>query len=69
MSFFEYFIIQEGVVVGGLMVDIMEQKVKEGVDIRVLYDDIGSFGTFSTKNRISLLKKGIKCEKFNPLIS
>lgn len=65
--FLEYFIIQEGVL-WGAMVDIMEQKVKEGVDIRVLYDDIGSFGTFSTKNRISLLKKGIKCEKFNPLI-
>ncbi len=65
--FLEYFIIQEGVLWGS-MVDIMEQKVKEGVDIRVLYDDIGSFGTFSTKNRVSLLKKGIKCEKFNPLI-
>lgn len=50
------------------MVDVMEQKVQEGVDIRVLYDDIGSIGTFSARNRASLLKKGIKCEKFNPLI-
>ena len=71
--FIEYFIIQEGVLWQS-MVNIMEQKVQEGVDIRVLYDDIGSIGTFShknrasTKNRISLLKKGIKCEKFNPLI-
>lgn len=65
--FIEYFIIQEGVMWNS-MVDVMEQKVKEGVDIRVLYDDIGSIGTFSTKNRVSLLKKGIKCEKFNPLI-
>lgn len=65
--FIEYFIIQEGVLWND-MLDIMEQKVKEGVDIRVLYDDIGSIGTFSTRNRISLLKKGIKCEKFNPMI-
>ncbi len=65
--FLEYFIIQEGVM-WNTMVDVMEQKVKEGVDIRVLYDDIGSIGTFSIKNRKSLLKKGIKCEKFNPFI-
>lgn len=65
--FIEYFIVQEGVM-WDAMVDVMEQKVQEGVDIRVLYDDIGSIGTFSTRNRASLLKKGIKCEKFNPLI-
>ncbi len=65
--FIEYFIIQEGVM-WAAMVDVMEQKVQEGVDIRVLYDDIGSIGTFSARNRASLLKKGIKCEKFNPLI-
>lgn len=65
--FIEYFIVQEGVLWES-MVHVMEQKVQEGVDIRVLYDDIGSIGTFSTRNRVSLLKKGIKCEKFNPLI-
>lgn len=65
--FIEYFIIQEGVLWES-MVNVMEQKVQEGVDIRVLYDDIGSIGTFSARNRASLLKKGIKCEKFNPLI-
>ncbi len=65
--FIEYFIVQEGVM-WEAMVDVMEQKVQEGVDIRVLYDDIGSIGTFSHRNRASLLKKGIKCEKFNPLI-
>ncbi len=65
--FIEYFIVQEGVLWES-MVNVMEQKVQEGVDIRVLYDDIGSIGTFSARNRASLLKKGIKCEKFNPLI-
>jgi len=65
--FIEYFIVQEGVLWQS-MVEVMEQKVQEGVDIRVLYDDIGSIGTFSHKNRKSLLKKGIKCEKFNPMI-
>lgn len=65
--FIEYFIVQDGVMWES-MVEVMEQKVQEGVDIRVLYDDIGSIGTFSYKNRASLLKRGIKCEKFNPMI-
>lgn len=65
--FIEYFIVQEGVM-WDAMVEVMEQKVQEGVDIRVLYDDIGSIGTFSYRNRLALLKKGIKCEKFNPMI-
>ena len=65
--FIEYFIVQEGILWQS-MVNVMEQKVQEGVDIRVLYDDIGSIGTFSHRNRVSLLKKGIKCEKFNPMI-
>ena len=46
--FIEYFIVQEGVL-WQAMVDVMEQKVQEGVDIRVLYDDIGSIGTFLTE--------------------
>lgn len=65
--FIEYFIIQGGVL-WDAMLDIIEQKVEEGVDVRVLYDDIGSIGTFSPRNRIALLKRGIKCEKFNPMI-
>lgn len=65
--FIEYFIVQEGVM-WAAMVDVMQRKVQEGVDVRVLYDDIGSIGTFSARNRASLLKMGIKCEKFNPLI-
>lgn len=65
--YIEYFIVQEGVMWGS-MLDIIEEKMKEGVDVRVLYDDIGSIGTFSTRNFVTLLKKGIKCVKFNPLI-
>ena len=59
--FIEYFIVQEGVLWQS-MVEVMEQKVQEGVDIRVLYDDIGSIGTFSHKNRKSLLKKGLNAK-------
>ncbi len=65
--FVEYFIVQEGVMWDS-MVEIMERKAREGVDIRILYDDIGSLATFSLRNRETLLKKGFKCVNFNPLI-
>ena len=63
----EYFIIQSGVF-WDTLADIMEQKVKEGVDVRVMYDDLGSIGTFSVADVIELKKKGIKCIPFNPFL-
>lgn len=63
----EYFIIQAGTF-WDTLVNIMEQKVKEGVDVRVMYDDLGSIGTFSVADAIELSKKGIKCIPFNPFL-
>lgn len=63
----EYFIIQSGKF-WNTLADIMAQKVKEGVDVRVMYDDLGSIGTFSVVDVIELTKKGIKCIPFNPFL-
>lgn len=63
----EYFIIQSGVFWDTLS-DIMAQKVTQGVDVRVIYDDLGSIGTFSVSDVIALSKKGIKCIPFNPFL-
>ena len=63
--FVEYFIIQSGKF-WGTLTDIMAQKVLEGVDVRVLYDDLGSIGTYSFVDVKELSKKGIKCTPFNP---
>ena len=63
----EYFIIQSGIF-WDTLADIMAQKVKEGVDVRVMYDDLGSIGTFSVADVIELKKKGIKCIPFNPFL-
>ena len=38
--FLEYFIIQEGLMWDWIL-EILEQKVKEGVDVRLIYDDVG----------------------------
>ncbi|MGN0654995.1 MAG: cardiolipin synthase [Oscillospiraceae bacterium] len=63
----EYFIIEDGVMWGSIM-EILERKVKEGVDVRVIYDDLGSVSTFSKANAKELISKGIKCVPFNPLV-
>ena len=63
----EYFIIQSGKF-WDTLTDIMAQKVAEGVDVRVMYDDLGSIGTYSLSNIAGLSKKGIKCLPFNPFL-
>ena len=42
--YLEFFIIEEGKMWSGIL-DVLEKKVKEGVDVRVLYDDIGCMKT------------------------
>ena len=64
--FLEYFIIEPGIFLNSI-IDILEQKVKDGVDVRLIYDDFGSLPTFSQKNVYQLKKRGIKCISFNPL--
>lgn len=64
--FLEYFIIDEGIMWGKIL-EILAEKVKEGVDIRVMYDGTNEF-TSLPRNYPELLKKlGIKCKVFAPL--
>lgn len=64
--FMEFFIIKKGYM-WNTIVKILEQKVKEGVDVRLIYDDYGCMSDF-TKDYVSKLKaKGIKIKAFNPI--
>lgn len=63
----EYFIIQSGKF-WDTLTDIMAERAAEGVDVRVMYDDLGSIGTYSFSNVIDLSKKGIKCIPFNSFL-
>ena len=63
----EYFIIQRGKF-WDTLTDIMAERAAAGVDVRVMYDDLGSIGTYSLSNVIDLSKKGIKCIPFNPFL-
>lgn len=64
--FVEYFIIAEGKFWNS-MLNIMEEKAKQGVDVRVIYDDFGSLTTLPGAYSQLLAKKDIKCIQFNPI--
>lgn len=63
--FMEYFIIEEGKMWNGIL-EILEQKAKEGVDVRLMYDDVGCISLLPYGYDKVLEKKGIKCIAFNP---
>ena len=65
--YLEYFIVENGLMWDS-MVEIMEKKVLDGVDVRLMYDDLGSFATYNIDNIKELSDKGIKCFPFNPLM-
>ena len=62
--FLEYFIIDDGIMWDTIL-EILEQKVAQGVDVRVMYDDIGSLLLLPTDYPLELAKKGIKACVFN----
>lgn len=65
--FLEYFILAEGRMWNAVL-EILEQKVKEGVEVRLMYDDVGSVFVLPKKYNEYIEKKGIKCVAFNRLI-
>ena len=64
--YIEMFIMQEGKLLN-TVIDILEEKVREGVDVRFIYDDMGCAMYLPSKYYKTLQKKGIKCEVFNPM--
>lgn len=65
--FLEFFIISKGVFWSRIL-DILQRKVKEGVEVRVIYDDIGCMGTVHVRYHKTLQKMGIRCIKFNHFV-
>lgn len=65
--FMEYHAIEDAESWRGIQ-DILEEKVKEGVEVRVFYDDMGSIGFITTDFVKRLNAKGIKAKVFNPFV-
>ena len=65
--FLEYFIIQEGRMWDPIL-EVLERKAKAGLDVRVMYDDLGCMMTLPAHYKRVLEEKGIQCCVFNPFV-
>ena len=63
--FMEYFIINDGVMWNSIL-NILEKKAAQGVDVRLIYDDFGCITTLPHRFYKQLQARGIKCAAFNP---
>ena len=64
--FMEYFIIEEGVFWNSIL-DILKEKVSQGVEVKVVYDDIGCMSTLPGDYYKQLRKVGISAVPFSVL--
>lgn len=62
--FIEYFIIEEGVMWNAIL-EVLRERAAAGVDVRVIYDDLGCLLTLPVGYQKTLRSYGIQCEKFN----
>lgn len=65
--FMEYFIIEHGYMWDGIY-QILKRKVASGVDVRLIYDDMGSLELLPRDFAKSLTQEGIKCFAFNRFV-
>ena len=65
--FMEYFIVEDGESFRQLK-DILVRKASQGVEVRLMYDDIGSIGKANWQFAAELNRAGIRCSVFNPAI-
>lgn len=63
--FLEYFIINGGEMWRAIQ-EVLERKAKQGVDVRLIYDDLGCFLRVPEDFPKRMGAKGIKCVVFNP---
>ena len=65
--FMEYFIVEDGESFDELR-QLLAKKAAQGVEVRLMYDDIGSIGYMNLKYAMELNRQGIKCQVFNPAL-
>lgn len=63
--FLEYFILEPGKM-WDTVFEILQRKAREGVDVRVMYDDLGSIQTLPTGYDRTIAATGIQVSVFNP---
>ena len=63
--FLEYFIIARGEMWQG-MLEVLRERIASGVEVRLLFDDIGCMKTLSNRHERELVKMGIRAIRFSP---
>lgn len=63
--FLEFFIVQEGVMWDSILA-ILKEKARQGIKVRLIYDDMGCFFLLPNDYPKRLAKDGIECTMFNP---
>jgi cardiolipin synthase len=63
--FMEFFILREGVMLDPILA-VMEKKAQAGLDVRIIYDDLGCFMSLPPDFSRLLERRGIRCLVFNP---
>ncbi len=63
--FMEFFIIEEGVMWDSIL-NVLKDKAAQGVEVRLMYDDMGCFLRLPANYSKMLAESGIKCTVFNP---
>jgi cardiolipin synthase len=69
--FLEFFILRQGKMLGAVL-SILEKKARAGLDVRLLYDDLGCFMSLPPDFNRRLENWGIHCKVFNsfrPILS
>ena len=69
--FLEFFILRQGDMLNPIL-ELLSKKAAQGLDIRILYDDLGCFMTLPPNFNSNMEQKGIKCMVFNrfkPILS
>ena len=64
--FMEYFILREGYMWGKIL-EILERKAAEGVEVRVMYDGTCALFDLPYEYPEELMKKGIQCKMYAPI--
>ena len=65
--FIEFFIVSTGTLLSRIL-DVLKEKSAAGVDVRIIYDDMGSHGTLKERTKREITKAGIKLQPFNRLV-
>jgi len=63
--FLEFFILRQGKMLDPI-IELLSKKARMGLDVRIIYDDLGCFMSLPPNFKKSLEEEGIKCMVFNP---